>query len=622
MPVEGITRGILTGESSFHADFSRFSGSKCDGFITYKRRKRARLSAEKNVQEDIGISVTADGSIRPTSKEPCDLALPHIAKEDDGCAKTRLDHAFVVNCANDVPFGHWKNVMECILQLPHVTESGIRRIIQDALASAQGKDVLHHCKEGQEGNSNLARESNGCSGCRGAAREQEEIISGVSQKGQHGETNVHSFTECCRSVFRDVIVSEKLVSFCNLMCEHFKGIKADSIFDFSLINSRMSSGQYEHAPELFASDVQQEWTKFEKIGEQMIHLAKSISDIAQNSFRKQVGDLTHGDVGEGRPLEVVQVGAEQNDYLNLETTNQLVSFQSDLNTKVQRTEACSLYKVCSCRECGAEAEGQRSLICDGCEAIYHVSCIKPVIEEIPVSWYCATCSTDRKELPESESTQIQVEIPRGKCVVNETCEGDDIQICEIDKEMTKKFEEWGGTLDCHMELDRLQVSQDSQQSASLQLCKLCKMGEEEGKKMLACGNTHCPNRYYHQRCLGLKQLTCPFSCWYCPSCLCRACLFDRDDDQIVLCDGCDDAYHIYCIVPPRTSIPKGKWYCLSCTAVMRERRKMRMRDESVGKKQKNLNSRREDGASGSVDMLLSAADKLNFEEKLAERKNR
>lgn len=119
------------------------------------------------------------------------------------------------------------------------------------------QDVLLHCKEGQEGNSKLARESNGCSGCRGAAREQEEIISGGSQKEQHGETNVHSFTECCRSVFRDVIVSEKIVSFCNLMCEHFKGIKADSIFDFSLINSRMSSGQYEHAPELFASDVQQ-----------------------------------------------------------------------------------------------------------------------------------------------------------------------------------------------------------------------------------------------------------------------------------------------------------------------------------------------------------------------------
>lgn len=63
MPVEAITRDKLTGESSFHADFSRFSGSKCDGFITYKRRKRARPSSEKNVQEDVGISVTADGSI-------------------------------------------------------------------------------------------------------------------------------------------------------------------------------------------------------------------------------------------------------------------------------------------------------------------------------------------------------------------------------------------------------------------------------------------------------------------------------------------------------------------------------------------------------------------------------
>jgi hypothetical protein len=33
----------------------------------------------------------------------------------------------------------------------------------------------------------------------------------------------------------------------------------------------------------------------------------------------------------------------------------------------------------------------------------------------------------------------------------------------------------------------------------------------------------------------------------------------------VLCDGCDDAYHIYCMKPPRTSIPKGQWYCASCS---------------------------------------------------------
>lgn len=57
-----------------------------------------------------------------TAKEPFDTVLEPSANE-----------------ANGVPFGHWKNVLECILESPHVTESGIRRIIEDALASVQGK---------------------------------------------------------------------------------------------------------------------------------------------------------------------------------------------------------------------------------------------------------------------------------------------------------------------------------------------------------------------------------------------------------------------------------------------------------------------------------------------------
>lgn len=313
---------------------------------------------------------------------------------------------------------------------------------------------------------------------------------------------------------------------------------------------------------------------------------------------------------------IPQVGAQQNESLDLDTSNQLLFFHSDLNTKPEQTEACSLYKVCSCRKCGAEAEGRRSLICDWCEAMYHVSCIEPPIQKIPASWYCAACSTDGKDLLETESTRIRGEISRGNGVVREACKDTDIQIRENNKDTSSKFKDLEGTLDCHMKLDRLQVSQGS---TSSRLCKLCKMGEEEGKKMFECGNTHCSNKYYHQRCLSLKQLDCPFSCWYCPSCICRACLFDKDDDKIVLCDGCEEAYHIYCLVPPRKSIPKGNWYCLFCTAVIRERQKTRMR---VRKKQRRLNTRRENLASGSVDMLLSAAEKLNSKEKSAVRKKR
>lgn len=35
---------------------------------------------------------------------------------------------------------------------------------------------------------------------------------------------------------------------------------------------------------------------------------------------------------------------------------------------------------------------------------------------------------------------------------------------------------------------------------------------------------------------------------------------------MLLCDGCDDAYHTYCLIPPMQEIPKGDWRCPKCVA--------------------------------------------------------
>uniref|UniRef100_A0A8C4GFF8 [histone H3]-trimethyl-L-lysine(4) demethylase n=1 Tax=Dicentrarchus labrax TaxID=13489 RepID=A0A8C4GFF8_DICLA len=48
--------------------------------------------------------------------------------------------------------------------------------------------------------------------------------------------------------------------------------------------------------------------------------------------------------------------------------------------------------------------------------------------------------------------------------------------------------------------------------------------------------------------------------------VCRMCGRGDDDEKLLLCDGCDDNYHTYCLLPPLTDPPKGNWRCPKCVA--------------------------------------------------------
>uniref|UniRef100_A0A0A9DHT3 PHD-type domain-containing protein n=1 Tax=Arundo donax TaxID=35708 RepID=A0A0A9DHT3_ARUDO len=125
-------------------------------------------------------------------------------------------------------------------------------------------------------------------------------------------------------------------------------------------------------------------------------------------------------------------------------------------------------------------------------------------------------------------------------------------------------------------------------------CKVCEEPEGMAKRFLICGHSLCPYKYYHIRCLKPKQIASDAQRdkprWYCPSCLCWVCLSDEDDDQIILCDGCDEGYHLYCLNPPRTSVPEGEWLCPSCKAAMAKEGKMRKHEKRM------LKLHRKDGA--------------------------
>ncbi|XP_036960338.1 lysine-specific demethylase 5B-B isoform X2 [Acanthopagrus latus] len=48
--------------------------------------------------------------------------------------------------------------------------------------------------------------------------------------------------------------------------------------------------------------------------------------------------------------------------------------------------------------------------------------------------------------------------------------------------------------------------------------------------------------------------------------VCLVCNSGGEEDRLLLCDGCDDSYHTFCLIPPLHDVPKGDWRCPKCLA--------------------------------------------------------
>ncbi|TFY58942.1 hypothetical protein EVG20_g7972, partial [Dentipellis fragilis] len=45
---------------------------------------------------------------------------------------------------------------------------------------------------------------------------------------------------------------------------------------------------------------------------------------------------------------------------------------------------------------------------------------------------------------------------------------------------------------------------------------------------------------------------------------CEICHGSDKGEEMLLCDGCDCGFHMFCLDPPLSSVPKGQWYCHTC----------------------------------------------------------
>ncbi|XP_041035523.1 lysine-specific demethylase 5C isoform X2 [Carcharodon carcharias] len=46
--------------------------------------------------------------------------------------------------------------------------------------------------------------------------------------------------------------------------------------------------------------------------------------------------------------------------------------------------------------------------------------------------------------------------------------------------------------------------------------------------------------------------------------VCIICSRGVEEEKLVLCEGCEDSYHTFCLIPPLPEIPRGDWRCPKC----------------------------------------------------------
>lgn len=46
---------------------------------------------------------------------------------------------------------------------------------------------------------------------------------------------------------------------------------------------------------------------------------------------------------------------------------------------------------------------------------------------------------------------------------------------------------------------------------------------------------------------------------------CQQCGSGDAADKLLLCDKCDNGFHLFCLRPIMVSVPKGRWFCHSCS---------------------------------------------------------
>ena len=227
-----------------------------------------------------------------------------------------------------------------------------------------------------------------------------------------------------------------------------------------------------------------------------------------------------------------------------------------------------------CECCHGVHDENKILLCDGCDKGWHLYCLVPKKRSIPKNdWFCVSCVEAKNNPPpvvEEQAPTASVDLEYFETRGEEEAEDCEIEIGSSMKSRTpiidakeegassvvpkgKNYATQGKVSENFTQsIPSMPILNDTATNVAVE-------GQDDeadnGEEALSHESKPVEN------CLSDLPVV-PDG--LAPGDYCECCHGVHDESKILLCDGCDKGWHLYCLVPKKRSIPKNDWFCSEC----------------------------------------------------------
>jgi hypothetical protein len=241
--------------------------------------------------------------------------------------------------------------------------------------------------------------------------------------------------------------------------------------------------------------------------------------------------------------------------------NNLSSGNSSGNKRKLQKNSTSRCEVCN--------NGGELICCETCSLAFHLKCIRPKIKCVPKGrWTCSHCIMNGVSSAESTSF-LSAQLGVMEMTLMSRGVDSNFDDAELEKRMYesyktkheltvqrsgKRFVVRRTSKSQIVELDRCSTLEEALTAVAAEINPVTHKKKPFEEDELWC--VHCLD--------DPKVTVCAF-------CGCRKCHGKHDSESLLVCDGCDEEYHTYCLTKPLEEIPQNSWYCTCCSKKMHKK---------------------------------------------------